>query len=75
MEDDAAVSKYKHQRRDAECEDCMRLVCEICGHTACPICLDDCDNRQCLKEETEGSDNLVKTHKCVYKSCGKDHGR
>lgn len=51
------------------CDDCAESKCNVCGHEPCPVCLDDCDDGSCLKESSEGSNKLVKTHECMFTPC------
>jgi hypothetical protein len=51
------------------CVECMAAKCSICGHEPCPVCLDDCDNGDCLVAAHRRSDRLKKTHACVFARC------
>jgi hypothetical protein len=52
------------------CEACADAKCSICGHEACPACIDCCDDSDCLVPAPELGDNrLKKTHECVFTAC------
>lgn len=50
------------------CAECMGARCSVCGHEPCPVCVDDCDNYDCIKwnEETKTG---TKRHVCIFARC------
>ncbi len=53
----------------ADCEECMAALCSVCGHPPCPVCVDDCDDGECINWDDEG--NGTKAHTCVFVRCPK----
>jgi len=53
-----------------DCGECMAAKCSVCGHEPCPVCLDDCDDGDCLVS-VHGSDRLRETHTCIFARCKK----
>jgi hypothetical protein len=63
------------------CPACEELLCRICGHEACSVCENDCDDTECLVvvPGTGDPENVVlgvprgeelkKTHACVFPPC------
>lgn len=50
------------------CSDCMAAVCTLCGHTPCPVCVDDCDDYDCIQWNQE-TDTGTKKHVCIFPRC------
>ena len=51
-----------------ECDECMRTLCNICGHERCPECIDDCDAFDCIEWK---ADSGTKKHICDFPRCAK----
>jgi len=50
------------------CAECMAALCAVCGHEPCPVCVDDCDDAECiLWSHGKGT----KKHVCVFARCAK----
>ncbi len=53
--------------RDWPCDACFERSCTVCGHEACPVCLDDCDHPVCIEWDEKGRG--TKKHECVFGAC------
>ena len=52
-----------------DCDACSEVLCAVCGHEPCPMCMDDCDHGDCLVPVSDGSKRLNKTHVCRFQPC------
>jgi hypothetical protein len=45
----------------------MAGKCSVCGHEPCPVCVDDCDDYNCIEWSRGGRGK--KKHVCVFVRC------
>lgn len=61
------MSLAEEQREEiGACAECMAAVCSICGHEPCPVCVDCCDDYNCIVWKRGGG---KKGHVCVFVRC------
>jgi len=63
-------SELTEEQRETlgSCDACMAATCTVCGHTPCPVCVDDCDHHDCIAWNLE-TDSGTKKHVCVFARC------